>query len=85
MQIMSSHLPRQARHSTWPDSNCQTPSFLNLKLKKKFDNVYDDLSVHAGHTFGLVATQAAYDHGDDYVDQMMDYLAENLHDDGSIL
>ena len=52
--------------------------FMNMKLKKQFDNVYDDLSVHAGHTFGLVATQAAYDHGDAYVDQMMDYLSENL-------
>jgi cysteine-S-conjugate beta-lyase len=50
----------------------------NTKLKKMFDNVYDDLSVHAGHTFALAATQAAYDHGDDYVDQMMEYLAENL-------
>lgn len=52
--------------------------FLNMKLKKQFDNVYDDLSVHPGHTFGLVATQAAYNHGDAYVDQMMDYLSENL-------
>lgn len=50
----------------------------DLKLKKKFDKVYNDLSVHAGHTFGLVATQAAYDHGDDYVDEMIDYLFENL-------
>jgi cysteine-S-conjugate beta-lyase len=52
--------------------------FLNSKLKMKFDKVYDDLSVHAGHTFGLVATQAAYDHGDAYVDQMIEYLYDNL-------
>lgn len=51
---------------------------LNPKLKKKFDKVYDDLSVHAGHSFGLAATQAAYDHGDAYVDEMVDYLYENL-------
>jgi len=51
---------------------------INPKLKKKFDNVYDDLSVHAGHTFGLVATQAAYDHGDAYVDEMVEYLHDNL-------
>ncbi len=51
---------------------------LNQKLKKKYDKVYDDLSVHAGHSFGLIATQAAYEHGDAYVDEMVDYLHENL-------
>lgn len=50
----------------------------NQKLKKKMDKVYDDLSVHAGHSFGLAATQAAYNHGDAYVDEMVDYLYENL-------
>lgn len=50
----------------------------NPALKRKYDAVYDDLSVHAGHTFGLVATQAAYDHGDRYVDEMVEYLHDNL-------
>ncbi|MDP3305896.1 MAG: MalY/PatB family protein [Erysipelotrichaceae bacterium] len=50
----------------------------NQKLKKKLEKVYDDLSVHAGHSFGLAATQAAYNHGDAYVDEMVDYLYENL-------
>ncbi|MDP2812981.1 MAG: aminotransferase class I/II-fold pyridoxal phosphate-dependent enzyme, partial [Erysipelotrichaceae bacterium] len=50
----------------------------NQKLKKKMEKVYDDLSVHAGHSFGLAATQAAYNHGDAYVDEMVDYLYENL-------
>jgi cysteine-S-conjugate beta-lyase len=51
---------------------------LNQKLKKKVDKVYDELSVHAGHSFGLIATQAAYDYGDAYVDEMVDYLHKNL-------
>lgn len=50
----------------------------NVNLKRKYDAIYDDLSVHAGHTFGLVATQAAYDHGDRYVDEMIEYLHQNL-------
>lgn len=51
---------------------------------KELGNIYDrfmDEKLHLlmGNTFGDVALEAAYSHGDAWLDQLVPYLAENVH------
>ena len=50
----------------------------NKELKEKYDHVLDTVHVGLGNVFGTVASEAAYNYGDEWLDQLMDYLSENL-------
>ena len=50
----------------------------NKELKDKYDKVLDAIHVGLGNVFGTVASEAAYTYGDEWLDQLMDYLYENL-------
>jgi len=50
----------------------------NKLLRRKFYTVLNSLSLRSINIFGLVATEAAYSSGDEWVDQMMDYVAGNF-------
>lgn len=50
----------------------------NKELKEKYDKVLDTIHVGMGNVFGTVASEAAYNNGDEWLDQLMDYLSENL-------
>ncbi|PLX16284.1 MAG: hypothetical protein C0597_08100 [Marinilabiliales bacterium] len=50
----------------------------NKELKEKFDKVLDTVHVGMGNVFGAVASEAAYTQGDEWLDQLMDYLSQNL-------
>lgn len=50
----------------------------NKILKDKFDKVVDAIHVGMGNVFGTVASEAAYNFGDEWLDQLMDYLTLNL-------
>jgi len=50
----------------------------NKELKEKYDKVLDTIHVGMGNVFGTVASEAAYKNGDEWLDQLMDYLSENL-------
>ena len=50
----------------------------NKELKEKYDHVLDTIHVGMGNVFGTVASEAAYNYGDEWLDQLMDYLSENL-------
>lgn len=50
----------------------------NADLRKKFSKVIDDLHVSNGNIFGVVASEAAYREGDQWVDELMLYLEGNL-------
>jgi cystathionine beta-lyase len=47
-------------------------------LRKRYDKVLDDVHVGAGNIFGFVAAEAAYTHGDEWLDQLMVYLSGNV-------
>ncbi|MFW5821253.1 MAG: MalY/PatB family protein [Bacteroidota bacterium] len=48
----------------------------NLKLK--YDRVIDNLHMGMGNIFGNVALEAAYDHGEEWLEQLLDYIQENI-------
>ncbi|MBU8891758.1 MAG: PatB family C-S lyase [Bacteroidales bacterium] len=50
----------------------------NKDLKEKYDKVLDTIHVGLGNVFGTVASEAAYNFGDEWLDQLMDYLSGNL-------
>ena len=50
----------------------------NEILRKKYAATLDHLHLGGGNIAGNVASQAAYDHGDEWVDELMAYLAKNL-------
>lgn len=49
----------------------------NPELKRRYDKILDNVHVGSGNIFGSVATQAAYTHGDEWLDQLLDYVGEN--------
>jgi cystathionine beta-lyase len=46
--------------------------------KKTYEKILDDLHIGMGNLFGIVALEAAYDHGEDWLGQLLDYLNGNL-------
>lgn len=50
----------------------------NDSLRRKFNAQLDHLHIGGGNIFGNIASEAAYQHGDEYVDELMKYLAGNI-------
>jgi cystathionine beta-lyase len=50
----------------------------NAGLKRQYDEVLERVHVGAGNIFGYIATQAAYEHGLPWLEQLMSYLEGNL-------
>ncbi|NOQ23907.1 MAG: putative C-S lyase [Bacteroidales bacterium] len=50
----------------------------NKELKEKYDKVLDTIHVGMGNVFGAVASEAAYNFGDEWLGQLMEYLSGNL-------
>ncbi len=50
----------------------------NKELKEKFDKVLDAIHIGNGNVFGTVASEAAYTYGSEWLDQLLDYLSDNL-------
>ena len=48
------------------------------ELKKIMDKVIDQVHIGMGNIFGMTAMQAAYENGDDWLDQLLKYLEANL-------
>lgn len=49
----------------------------NPELKQKFDDALELTHVGLGNLFGNVAAQAAYTYGDEWLDQLLEYLSGN--------
>ncbi|HHN48066.1 MAG TPA: putative C-S lyase [Bacteroidales bacterium] len=49
----------------------------NPELKQRYDKILDQVHVGMGNLFGAVAAQAAYTHGDEWLNQMLEYVKEN--------
>lgn len=50
----------------------------NEALKKKYDQVMEEIHVGGGNLFGAIALEAAYSQGDEWVDQLLSYLEGNF-------
>ena len=48
------------------------------KLRITYEKKLDQIHVGAGNIFGFVAMEAAYTHGSEWLDQLMEYLEGNL-------
>jgi cystathionine beta-lyase len=46
--------------------------------KKRFDGFWSGLDIHRNNCFSLVAMEAAWRHGDEWLDQMLEYVGENM-------
>ncbi|MCO5255521.1 MAG: PatB family C-S lyase [Lentimicrobium sp.] len=51
----------------------------NPSLMKRFRKVLDGLHIEMGNLFGNVAAEAAYMHGDAWLEQLLDYIDGNIH------
>ncbi len=49
----------------------------NLQLKKRYEKILDVVHVGGDNILGQVALEAAYTHGDDWLDQLLVYLEKN--------
>ncbi|NOU61029.1 pyridoxal phosphate-dependent aminotransferase [Marinifilum sp. JC070] len=50
----------------------------NQKLKEKYEQLLNAMHLHSGNLFGHIAMQAGYEHGAEWLEQLMDYLQGNV-------
>lgn len=50
----------------------------NAKMKQQFEKLLSSMHLNSGNLFGHVAMQAGYEHGAEWLDQMMEYLKGNV-------
>jgi cystathionine beta-lyase len=50
----------------------------NKKYYKVYNNVLNSLSLNEDNVFGVVALEAAYRYGEEWLTQLLDYLSKNL-------
>lgn len=50
----------------------------NKKLRSHFNNVLENLGIEMGNIFGITAMEAAYRHGGEWLDQLIDYVESNM-------
>ena len=50
----------------------------NPQLRKLYEDMLNTFSMNWINTTGAVALEAAFNHGDDWLDQVLHYLKENL-------
>ncbi|MDY6801203.1 MAG: PatB family C-S lyase [Bacteroidota bacterium] len=50
----------------------------NKILKEKFDQVLETIHIGMGNIFGTVATEAAYNLGDQWLNELLEYLSQNM-------
>jgi cysteine-S-conjugate beta-lyase len=51
----------------------------NDSIRRRFNAALDHLHIGGGNIFGNIASEQAYLHGDEYVDELMDYLDGNVN------
>lgn len=50
----------------------------NMDFKKTYDKFWQNLEIHRNNCFSLVAMQAAYREGDEWLEQLLPYIEENI-------
>ena len=50
----------------------------NKVLKKKFDKTMEDFHIGMGNIFGITALESAYNYGEEWLEQLLNYIERNL-------
>ena len=50
----------------------------NPALRKQYDDYIESLHLKGGNLFGITASEAAYNHGSEWLDALLDYLQGNI-------
>lgn len=58
--------------------SCSYLIISNIKIARKYQKFMQATHISSGNFFGLVATEAAYQNGDDWLIQLLEYLEGNL-------
>ena len=79
-EISNQTITTVAPSKTFNLSGLSTASVIieNSNLRRKFNLQLDHLHIGGGNIFGNIASEHAYLHGDNYVDELMDYLGKNV-------
>lgn len=51
----------------------------NKELRNRYNKEVNDLSIGSPNTFGVVASEAVYRHGEEWLDELISYLQKNLN------
>lgn len=65
--------------------NCAYAICENEQMKKIFDEVIKTREIQSINVFGTIATQAAYENGDIWLEQLLNYLKKNIEVTENIL
>lgn len=52
--------------------------FPNQEMKKKFDSFWFGMDIHRNNAFSSVAMEAALNHGEEWLEQLLPYLSDNF-------
>lgn len=55
-----------------------TTIFPNQEMKKKFDRFWINLDIHRNNSFSSVAMEAAYNYGEEWLEQLLPYISDNF-------
>lgn len=55
-----------------------TTIFPDLEMKEKFDKYWMKMDIHRNNAFSSVAMEAAYNEGEEWLDQLLEYLSGNF-------
>lgn len=55
-----------------------TTIFPNLEMKEKFDKFWNSMDIHRNNAFSSVAMEAAYREGEEWLDQLLEYISDNF-------
>lgn len=55
-----------------------TTIFPNLEMKEKFDKFWNGMDIHRNNAFSSVAMEAAYREGEEWLEQLLDYISGNF-------
>lgn len=50
----------------------------NVEMRNKVASIQDKMGLHALNTFGVIAMEAAYTHGEQWLDSLLDYIRSNV-------
>lgn len=50
----------------------------NKRLREQFNNMAQNLGIELGNVFGIAAMEAAYSRGEEWLDQLLEYLEGNI-------
>ena len=55
-----------------------TTIFPNLEMKTKFDRFWMNMDIHRNNAFSSVAMEAAYNEGEEWLEQLLEYISGNF-------